>query len=80
MAKRVKCLERLTAELLINISSWEKVHGPFLFEVSGILLSFFDYYNCIEICWQGERYVDRVNSQEENYLEVMIRMMNMLGW
>lgn len=34
MAGRVKNLDKLTKELLINIASWEEVHGPFLFSVS----------------------------------------------
>jgi hypothetical protein len=56
MGMRVRGLEKVTKELLVQIQGWEEERGPFMFA--------------------GERYSERVASQEENYAEMKENIRN----
>ncbi len=56
MSNRVKNLDKVTKELLGQISTWEESNGPFMFG--------------------GDRYCDRVQSQDDAYLETRDSLRN----
>lgn len=56
MSNRVKNLEKITKELLLQISQWEETNGPFMFG--------------------GERYCDRVLSQDDTYIDTRDSLRN----
>lgn len=56
MSNRVKNLDKVTKELLGQISAWEESNGPFMFG--------------------GDRYCDRVQSQDDAYHETRDSLRN----
>jgi hypothetical protein len=76
MTNRVKNLEKLSKEVLHHISTWEESNGPFFYGVRIFFFPFYYYSLNMLYAAQGERYSDRINRQEEEYISIRDSLRN----